>query len=140
MSGGLNALALTAIVDHVEVGLQDLLLRVLLFHVQGGKDLPHLSEDGVIILIRDIFNQLLRQGRAATAAAGEELADSVEGGAPVHAAVFAKAVVLNGHLGGFHIGGDVVQRSPHPVFVGVDGHILRGVPLFVIHINKAGIV
>ena len=52
LGGSLHALVLAAIVDHVEVGFQNLLLGVFLLQVEGGENLPDLAENGVVVCAR----------------------------------------------------------------------------------------
>ena len=147
-----HALALAAVVYHIQVSFQNFLLAVAhplgavaggiaALQIQGGKNFLYLSKNADLVFLRDIFDQLLGQGRAAASPrVGKELVHRPQGAFPVHALVLAEAMILNGDLGGLHVLRNLAQVDPHPVLVAVKRHVFRGLPVFVIQINKAGII
>ena len=130
---------LSAVVHHVEIGLQNLLLGVLLLHIQSGKDLSNLTQNTHLVFLGDVLDKLLGQGGTAPAASGKQLDHSARRIPPVHAFMLAEPVVLNGNLRCLHIGRDVAQRDPLSVGVPVNGHVFRGVSRLIVHIDKAGV-
>ena len=68
----LHALAVFAERDDVEIELHDLLFRVLLLKFQSAENFNKLAAHRDLVAARDIFDELLRDGRAAGLASSEE--------------------------------------------------------------------
>ena len=72
----LHALAVFAERDDVEIELHDLLFRVLLLKFQSAENFNQLAAHRDLVAARDIFDELLRDGRAAGLASSEEHFDA----------------------------------------------------------------
>ena len=95
----LNAVAVAAQIDQVEVQLQNIVLRVLLLQFEGRENLLNLPGDGDVIVLRQIFNELLGDGGAAEIVlhSDKHVHHGAARAVPVHAVMHPEALVLNGH-------------------------------------------
>ena len=93
----LHAVVCAAQVDHVQVGLQDLLLRQLLLHLQGQIGLLHLALVVLVGVEQRQLDQLAGDGgRALQAAARQVVEHRARHALDVHAVVLPEARVLDG--------------------------------------------
>ena len=117
-----HAAAAAAQIDHIQVQLQNLAFRVVLFKFQRPEDLLDLAVDGILILAGHVFQHLLGDGGAAIAivAAGEGQQRSAQGPLPVYTVVTEKALVLNGHRRLPQIGRHIVDVDQDTVLLPVD--------------------
>ena len=134
--GGLHAAAVFTERDDIQVQLHDLRLGVRFFEFQRAIDLDQLAAHGHLAFAGGVFDELLRDGRAAGLALAEE---HFEAGAhrrdPVDALVLFKALVLDGDAGVDEVLGDIVVFDERAVRAAVDGlqHlILSGIRVFII--------
>ena len=115
----LHTVRTLAEVDGVQVHLQDVVLFILLLQFQRTHDLTQLALDRSILVIGEVFDQLLGDG---TAAAGEVVQHtcpvdgSADGALPVDTLVGVEAVVLHRDKGQLQLLGDVLQIHPNTVF------------------------
>ena len=111
---GLHAVAALTEVDRVQVPLHDLLLVVLLLELQRAEDFTQLALDRHLVASGQVFDELLRDCRAAEVRLhlGEHLDEGAGGTVPVYALVLVKALVLNGDEGVLHIFGDILIIDP----------------------------
>ena len=118
----LHAAAAAAQIDHIQVQLQNLAFRVVLFKFQRPEDLLDLAVDGILVLAGHIFQHLLGDGGAAVAivAAGEGQQRSAQGPLPVYTVVTEKTLVLNGHRCLPQIGRHIVDVDQDTVLLPVD--------------------
>ena len=123
---GVDAVAALAEIHDVQVPLDDLLFVVRLFKFKRLEDLQQLALDGDVVLLREVLDELLRDGGAAEVVAhGEEHVHERAGGAvPVHALVLVKALILNGDGRVLHVLRDVLIIDPDAVFRAGEGHEL----------------
>ena len=109
-------------VDGVEIELEDVVLLVFFLQLEGAHDLLDLALDGGLVLARQVFDELLGDGRAA-AEVVPEMQDIVEPGAdgalPVDAVVLIEGGVLDGDEGLLQLLGDVVEVHPDAVLATV---------------------
>ena len=138
----LHAVGTLAEVDGVQVHLQDVVLFVLLFQLQGTHDFPELAFDRGVLVVGEVLDQLLGDG---TAAAGEVVQHTrpVDGGAdgalPVDALVGVEAVILHRDKGQLQLLGDILQIHPDTVLHAVELvqlHLFTGLGIQII--DKAG--
>ena len=117
-----HAAAAAAQIDHIQVQLQNLAFRVVLFKFQRPEDLLDLAVDGILILAGHVFQHLLGDGGAAVAivAAGEGQQRSAQGPLPVYTVVTEKTLVLNGHRCLPQVGGHIVDVDQDTVLLPVD--------------------
>ena len=112
-----TAAALTQI-NKVQIKLKDLLFVIALFQLDRTEDLQHFTLHSNIIstlILRQqhIFDQLLGDtGAAYRVIAKEHSGTGFDGGHPVNALVFEKAVVLNGNSRMDHIFGNILNVCP----------------------------
>ena len=112
-----HALTVVAVVDDVEIRLQDLLLGVFLLQLERLADLAQLSGDGHLVVVGDVLDQLLGDGGAAVGTpAADKRADSGGGSCPVNAVVVKKALVLDRDLRILHVLRDLGVVHPDAVF------------------------
>ena len=118
LGGGVDAVAPLAEVDDVQVPLHDLFLIIGLLKLERLEDLEQLALHGDIVLLGEVFDELLRDGRAAEVVFHrQEHVDERAGRAvPVDALVLVKALVLNGDGRVLHVLGDVGIIDPDAVF------------------------
>ena len=125
----IDAVALAAKVDIVEVHLQDLFLGVGLFKLQRREDLQHLAFDGDVVVIRNILDELLGQrGAALHITTGKHIDHRTCGALPVHAVVLPEALVLDRHRGVDQILRDLVIGHPDTVLPGIERLEFRSIP------------
>ncbi len=87
-----------AVVDGVEVHVEDLVFGEDLLHLDGDPSLANLTLDGVVeLLLRQdgVAHELLSDGRGALGAAGELAQHGTTDADDVHAVVLVEALVLN---------------------------------------------
>ena len=122
---GLHAVAVVAEVDGVEVHDEDAVLVIdLLFERKSTEDLVYLALDGVIFVLSDVFDELLRDRRAAVLVAAEHPAlDRAERAPPVYAVMLVEALVLDGDDGVLEIVRNFVAVDPFAVLAALDGLI-----------------
>lgn len=110
--GGLHAVGAVVEVDGVQIGLQDLILGVAFFQVEGAEDFLHLAFDTHLVVAGDVFDKLLVDGRAAGLGGidrDEHVDERAEGALPVDALVRPEALVLDGDNRLLHVLGDFIQ-------------------------------
>ena len=135
--GRSHALTAAAQGDDVEVELQNDILIILGVHIQRPEDLGDLTLDGGLVVIGQVFDELLGDGGAALdVSAGEHAEHRLGGAPPVHAVVGPEPPVLNGHGGVFQILGHVLVV--HPLRAGDAEHlakllVLSGVLVLIVH-------
>ncbi len=123
LGGGLDAIGAGAEIDPVQIQRQDLLLGELGLQPHGQDQLLHLALDGLVRRQEEVARQLLGDGRGALhVAAGLQVhhhhahhADGVE------AEVVEEPAVLDGHHGGGHIGGQLVEIHRRGVLAAAHG-------------------
>jgi len=122
-SGRVSSEAAVPEVDLVEVPLHDLLFVVFLFKFEGGEYLLQLSLDGALVAAGLVFDELLRDGRAAEriARAEEHVHESAGRPVPVDAVVLVEALVLDGDDRLLDILRDVLVVDPDTVLVALEG-------------------
>ena len=114
--GRLHTIAFLPQEDFIEVGLQDLILFIALFHLQGAVDLRHLTQNRILIVLGDILYCLLCDGRTAlNGFARQRVDDGADGGLKVHAGMALEALVLNGDGGVFQMVGNLVKTHPNAI-------------------------
>ena len=92
----LDALTVVAEVDDVEVCLDDLILAVFLFDIDRAEDLSELTGERDLVIVGQVFDQLLGQSRAAVVVgAGSQRQYRRAGSLPVDAVVLVKTLVLD---------------------------------------------
>ena len=118
LGGSVDAVAALAEVDDVEVPLHDLFLIIGLLEFERLEDLEQLALHGDIVLLGEVFDELLRDGRAAEVVfhRQEHVDERARRAVPVHALVLIKALVLDGDGRMLHILGDVGIVDPDAVF------------------------
>ena len=91
--GHLHAARALAEVDNVEIPLHDLFLGVFLFEIESAEDLHELSLHGDVVFRSDVFDELLRDRRAAEVVfhAEEHVDERACRAVPVHALVVIEA-------------------------------------------------
>ena len=102
----LDAVGARAVVDGVEVHLEDLVFGVELLHLQGEIDLAHLALDGDLVHLRGqdgLAHELLRDGGGAFLAAGDVDDDGARDAGEVDAVVLVEALVLGVDRGEQHV-------------------------------------
>ena len=126
---GLDAVAAVAEVDKVQVGLEDLVLRIILLEAQRTEDLPHLALDGHLVVAGRVFDDLLGDRRAAARRAAGELAkNGLRRALPVYTVVAFKTLVLNGDECVLHVLGNIVDADERAVFHAVELRQLHPLP------------
>ena len=106
-------------------------------YIQGAEDLGDLSLDGGLIIIGQVFNELLGDGGAALdIAAGKHAHHRLGGTPPVHAVVLPEPAVLDGHGGVLEVLGHIL--IVHPLGVGdaeylAQFFILSGTLVLIVH-------
>ena len=115
----LNAVAALSEEDDVKVPFEDILLIVLLFKLKRLEDLQKLTLYGDIVLMGDVFDELLCDRRAAEGASrpGEHIHERTGGPYPVNAVVIVKALVLDSYEGLFHVIGNVASVDPNALLL-----------------------
>ena len=137
----LHALTPAAVVDNVQVCLQNLFLGIAGIQIDGAENLLHLTGQAHLALTGDILDQLLRNGRAAVAAAlGNQCGHGAGCTNPVYSVMFHKPLIFNCDHRVFHILGDFVVVHPNAVLRAVKPLIFHRLARIVVHINKAGII
>ena len=118
LGGGVDAVAALAEVDDVEVPLHDLFLIIGLLEFERLEDLEQLALHGDIVLLGEVFDELLRDGRAAEVVfhRQEHVDKRPRRAVPVHALVLIKALVLDGDGRMLHVLGNVGIVDPDAVF------------------------
>ena len=139
----LNAVGALPEIDGVEVPLQNFFFAVVLFKFQRTENLHELPAHGDLLVIGEVFNELLGQCGAAVGAvsAHKHIGAGSQRPAPVHAVMLKKPLVLNGHRGVDHIFRNVGIGRPDTVFRRVQAlklHIISG--LLVIGVDKGGLI
>ena len=141
LCGGLNAVAALTEVHGVEVPLKDLLLVVAFLEVQRLENLQQLALHGDIILLGQVFYELLRDGRAAeNRAAGEHIQRGVGRAEPVDAIMLIKPLVLNSDKCVLHVLGDLIAVDPDSVLRIVKGRQLLPISVCVLVIDSTGLI
>ena len=112
---GLDAVGAVAVVDGVEVHVEDLVLRVLLLHLDGDVGLADLAAQRVLeLLVREhgVADELLGDGGAAArVTAARDLAHhGAHDALGVDAVVVVEALVLGCDDALLHVVGDLVER------------------------------
>ena len=132
----LHALAVFAERDDVEIELHDLLFRVLLLKFQSAENFNKLPAHRDLVAARDIFDELLRDGRAAGLASSEEHFDAgLKRRHPVDALMVFKSLVLDGDAGMNEVLGNVLVLHPRAVRAAVElaqNDVLSGLRVFII--------
>ena len=126
MGGNPHTPASFAEIDRIEVPLQDFLLVVFLFQLQGTEDLGQFPGDRDLVLSGEVFQQLLGDGRAAVTGlhTGEHLDKSARSAVPVDPLMLIEALVLNGDQGLLHILRDFFILDPDAALISADGDAL----------------
>ena len=137
---GVDAVAAPAEVHDVQIPFDDFFFVIRLFEFERLEDLQQLALDGDIVLLREVLDELLRDGGAAEVVAhGQEHVHERAGGAvPVHALVPVKALVLNGDGRVLHVLRDVLVIDPDTVFRAGEGHELLPVAVRILIQDGAG--
>ena len=104
-----HALAPIRKVDHVKIPLQDLALVQTPLQIQGVKDLLELAPRRYLIVPRHVFDELLRDGRAAKlrGKAKHAVEPGGNGSIPINTLVLVKALILDRQKSVFQIDGDI---------------------------------
>ena len=99
--GALEAVGALTQIDLVHVDLEDLVLRKRFFDLEGHRDLVELAGVGALGREEEVAGNLLRDGRAAlAAAAGQHVGEcGADDAGDLDAGVFVEAVVLGGENG-----------------------------------------
>ena len=123
----LHAVAVVAQIDRVQVHDQNTVLVVnLFFECKRAENLVYLALYRVIVVSRDVFDQLLRYRGAAVLRAAEQPAlDRTDRAHPVYTVVLVKALVLDCNdcvLEGIR---NLVAVHPFTVFLALDGFVQR---------------
>ena len=114
---GLDAVAALAEVNGVEIILKDLFLVVVFLKVERLEYLKQLALHRYIVLLSEVFYELLGYRRAAEGrAAGEHIQCRVCGAEPVNAFVRVKTLVLDGNERVLHILRYLIAVYPDAVF------------------------
>jgi len=129
--------------NDIEIPLQDIILGILLFKLQRTEDLQQFSAHSDLIIVRQIFNQLLRNGGSAVKGlvSQKQIYTGSGRAQPIHTGVIDKALILNGNTGVFQIGGNVLIADPNAVFFSVK--LFQHLPLTgasVLIINHRGLI
>ncbi len=85
-----------------------------MLHLDGGQDLGDLTLDGVVVVVGQVFDQLLCQGGAAVLVFVEmqhQVRHGGDGALPVDTVVLVKALVLDGDHGVLQIDRNVFQAD-----------------------------
>ena len=131
---GLHAIAAVAEVDRIKVHGQDAVFVVdLILQRNRAENFIDLTLDRVVFLVGRVFNQLLRDRRAAVLVAADQPAlDRAERALPVHAAVLVKAFVLDGDGSILQILRDFFTVDPLAAFQTAERSIQRFRARFVV--------
>ena len=121
----LHTVAVVAQIDRVQVHDQNTVLVVNLFlECKRAENLVYLALYRVIVISRDVFDQLLRYRRAAVLRTAEQPAlDRTDRAHPVYTVVLVKALVLDCNdcvLEGIR---NLVAVHPFTVFLALDGFV-----------------
>ena len=134
--GRLDALAVFAERNDIEIPLHDILLRVRLFELQCAVDLDQLAADRDLLFAREVLDELLGDGGAAGLTLAEEHLDAgAQRGDPVDALVLFKALILDGDAGVDEIFRDIIVFDPGAVGAAVERlqHLIfPGLGVFVV--------
>ena len=133
--GGFYAIAVVAKVNRIEIHLQNtILVPDLILQRERAENLVDLTLDRIIVLIGDVLNELLGDGRTAVLVIAHQPVDNrTERALPVHAVVLVEAFVLDGHDRVFQILRDILAVLPNAVFHAADGFIQRFLSRFGIN-------
>ena len=114
----IDAIGALAQIDEVEVHLQNAVFvpAQVLFQLQGAENFVELALDRIIVLIGQVFNQLLRDRRTAAFRAGDPVEHTLRSTAPVHALMFIKALILNSNKSILQVLWNFLQIGPDAVF------------------------
>ena len=123
LGGDLHAVAGTAHVDHVQVGLQDLLLGQVLLQLQGQVGLLHLALVVLVAVQKGQLHQLAGDGgRALSGAAQQVVHQRAADALQVHAVMLVEAGVLDGDDGVDELLGNVLDLHVDAVFGPLELH------------------
>ena len=113
----LYAIAGVAQIDIVQIRLQDHILVVFFLQLQGAVDFCDLTLHGHLIVVCQILDELLRDGRPALGTVRSQCAENrAQRAVPVHALVGHETLILNGDGGILQSLGYLVQRGGDTVF------------------------
>ena len=116
-----NAIGLVSEIDKVEVGLQNLLLAVLFMEAERPENLKDLAANRDLILPRDVFDHLLRDGgSAAGVIAHQGVVHAARGAFPVHALMLIETFVLDGNQRFDHMIGNLLILHQRAVLIAVE--------------------
>ena len=137
--GHLHAARALAEVDNVEIPLHDLFLGVFLFEIESAEDLHELSLHGDVVFRSDVFDELLRDRRAAEVVfhAEEHVDERARRAVPVHALVVIEALVLDGDRRLFEIRRQLVVIDPDAVLVRCQHRKLYGLAVVIVGPDRA---
>ena len=134
----LHAACALAEVDDVEVPLHDLFLGVFLFEIESAENLHELSLHGDVVFRSDVFDELLRDRRAAEVVfhAEEHVDERARRAVPVHALVVIEALVLDGDRRLFQIRRQLVVIDPDAVLVRCQHRELYGLAVVIVRPDR----
>ena len=140
LRSGIDAVGAFAEVDHVQIPLHDLFLAVVLLELQRLEDLQQLALHGDIVLMREVFDELLRDcGAAEIVAHAEEHVHECAGRAvPVHALMLIEALILDRNCRMHQILGDLVILDPNSLFQTGKAHELLPAAVRVLIEDRTG--
>ena len=133
IGGRLYTTTSASVVDQIEICFKNIIFGISLFELECTEDLSEFTVYTVFIVIRQIFDKLLGDGRAAELrAACSEIDDSTACSFEVNTVVFTETLVLNGDLGIYHLFGNILITYPYTVLCRIELFIFLPFLRFVV--------